>query len=427
MKIIARKVFPKLLKEKGDRKITLLAGARQVGKTTLLRALHGEICTKGKKRGLFLDLDVFSNFEKVGSFDRLVNFLKLNGYEEGQRDFFYLFLDEVQRHPEMGMVMKNAYDTLANVKIYASGSSSIAIKDQAQESLAGRKNMTYVYPLDFEEYLWFLDDKAAIGQLANVGKLRGDGLEKIAGKLRGRLDEFLTFGGYPEVALQKTEKEKVAAIGSIFDMYIKRDLMEYMKAGDVLRVKKLLEYLAINHGQKMKYDEVCSICALSYNEAKEYLETLRETQIISIVSPFFTNKNKELVKVPKVYFVDSGARNYFMNNFNRLDMRGDAGPLLEGHVLSEMAKASGGKAAVNFWQDKNRREVDFIISGGKIVPVEVKFKPALKSDDFIGMRRFMADYPDVKKGYIVNMGRQGSGNGICLVLPYSVEALDAVG
>jgi len=423
MKIIARKVFPKLLEEKQDRKITLLVGARQVGKTTLLRALHEEICTKGKKRGLFLDLDVFSNFEKVGSFDRLVNFLKLNGYEEGQRDFFYLFLDEVQRHPEMGMVMKNAYDALANVKIYASGSSSIAIKDQAQESLAGRKNITYIYPLDFEEYLLFLDDKSAIGQLANVGKLRGGGLEKIAGKLRGHLDGFLTFGGYPDVALQKTEKGKIAAIESIFDLYIKRDLMEYLKAGDVLRVKKLLEYLAINHGQKMKYDEVCSVCSLSYAEAKEYLETLEETQIISAISPFFTNKNKELVKVPKVYFLDSGARNYFMNNFNRLDMRGDAGALLEGHVLAEIVKASGGKAAVNFWQDKNRREVDFIISKEKMVPVEVKFKPALKRDDFIGIRRFMADYSDVKKGYIVSMGQMGREDGIFFVLPYSMDFL----
>jgi predicted AAA+ superfamily ATPase len=420
MKIFARKVFPKLLREKGNRKITLLVGARQVGKTTLLRALHEEICTKGKRRGLFLDLDVFSNFEKVGSFDRLVNTLKLNGYEEGQRDFFYLFLDEVQRHPEMGMVMKNAYDTLANVKIYASGSSSIAIKDQAQESLAGRKNMTYVHPLDFEEYLWFVEDREAARQLANAGKLRGAGLEKVTVRLRERLDEFLTFGGYPDVALQKADREKIAAIESIFDLYIKRDLMEYLKAGDMLRVKRLLEYLAINHGQKMKYEEVCSICGLSYNEAKEYLETLRETQIISIVSPFFTNRNKELVKVPKVYFADSGARNYFMNNFNRPSMRGDAGALLEGHVLSEMAKASGGKLSVNFWQDKNRREVDFVISGGKMVPVEAKFKPSLKRDDFIGIRRFMADYPDVKRGYIVNMGQQGSNDNIRLVLPYSM-------
>ena len=150
-----REVFGELLKQKDSRKISLLIGARQVGKTTLLKQLYEKICSNEKKKGLFLDLDVFTNFEKVSTFENLSNLIKLNGYDEKQEDFFYIFLDEFQRYSDFSIILKNVYDNLKNVKIYASGSSSIKIKNQIQESLAGRKIINKIYPLSFEEYLYF--------------------------------------------------------------------------------------------------------------------------------------------------------------------------------------------------------------------------------------------------------------------------------
>jgi hypothetical protein len=122
-----RKIFGSLLKQSSDKKASFLIGARQVGKTTLLRQLYGEICTTKNNAGIFLDLDIFSNFEKVSSFENLLNFIKINGYDEKQKGCFYLFLDEFQRYGDLSIIIKNVYDTLPNVKIYASGSSSILL------------------------------------------------------------------------------------------------------------------------------------------------------------------------------------------------------------------------------------------------------------------------------------------------------------
>src|SRR3989338_9541661 len=159
-----RKIFDELLKQAKDKKISFLLGPRQVGKTTLLQALYEEFCVAQKYKGVYLDLDIFSNFEKISSFEAFFNYIVLQGYEKKQKQFFYIFLDEFQRYGDLSRIMKNVYDTLPNVKMYASGSSSLHIKAQIQESLAGRKKVNHVYPLDFEEFLWFKEEREGLQQ-----------------------------------------------------------------------------------------------------------------------------------------------------------------------------------------------------------------------------------------------------------------------
>lgn len=217
--------------------------------------------------------------------------------------------------------MKNVYDTLPNVKMYASGSSSLHIKTQIQESLAGRKKINLVYPLDFEEFLWFKEEQDAVVQFKNADKVRGDNFYAAMSKLHVLLSEFLLFGGYPEVVLKTKAEEKIAVLESIFDLYVRKDLVKYLKVKDIIWVKKLIEYIAVNNGQKIKYEEIGKISGLEFLEVQKYLEILKETYLISIIRPFFTNKNKELVKIPKIYFIDMGVRNYFVKNFNALALR----------------------------------------------------------------------------------------------------------
>ena len=69
------------------------------------------------------------------------------------------------------------------------------------------------------------------------------------------LSEFLIFGGYPELVLKKKPEEKMAVLESIFDLYVRKDLVEYLKVKDIMGVKKLIEYVAVNNGQKIKYEE----------------------------------------------------------------------------------------------------------------------------------------------------------------------------
>ena len=235
-------------------------------------------------------MDILSNYEKVNTFESILNTIRLQGYNEKQKEFFYIFLDEFQKHPSLTTIMKNTYDNLKNIKIYASGSSSLAIKNQIQESLAGRKKITEILPLDFEEFLMFKENTEQIFHLKNLHALAGEKLVPVLKGIQTLWEEFLIFGGYPEVVLQKNTDEKKAILESIFDLYVKKDLLDYLKMGKVLNIKKLIEFLAVNHGQKVKYEEASSATSLSFLEIKAHLELLQETYIIEIIRPFYTNK-----------------------------------------------------------------------------------------------------------------------------------------
>jgi len=415
--VLTRKIFKKLKEQAHSRKISLLIGARQVGKTTLLKELHNQLSKSNNC--LFIDLDIFSNYEKISSFETLINSLKLTGYNKSQKDFFYLFLDEFQRHPALAKIMKNVYDNTQNVKIYASGSSSLTIKDQIQESLAGRKIINEIYPLDFEEFLIFKKKTVLVENLNNIKKLDGNGLFASLKEYYNSMIEFMVFGGYPEVVLKKTKKEKIIVLESIFDLYVKKDLVEYLNIEKILGVKKLIEFLAVNNGKKTKYEEITQITYFHLNELKKYLEILEETYLIKTIRPFYTNKNKELVKIPKIYFIDNGVRNYFINNFNDVNIRDDAGFLFESFILAEIIKS--GQKKINFWQDKNMREVDFVIEKeGKIIPIEVKFKKKLKSEDFYGINAFLNSHKQIKTAFLLNLDSQKKEKNIQLLQPYLV-------
>jgi hypothetical protein len=412
-----RKIFQSLLKQKKDKKVSLLIGARQVGKTTILKALHKELSAGSK--AVFLDLDIYSNYERVNTFENFVNTLKLNGYDENQSELFYVFLDEFQRYPGLTLIIKNIYDNFDNIKIYASGSSSIKIKNEIQESLAGRKRTNNIYPLSFEEFLWFKEDEDAIQHLHNIRELKGKQLKQPTSKLLVYLTEFMVSGGYPEVVL---ENDKAGVLESIFDLYVKKDLLEYLDVSKISLAKRLIEYLAINNGQKIKYNDIGQVCSLRYKDVLDYVELLKETYLIIDLRPFFSNKNSELVKIPKIYFMDNGVRNYFINNFNPVNMRNDSGFLFEGFVLSELLKSGIKTDVIKFWQDKNKHEVDIVLDFiRKQIPIEIKYKENLKHEDFLGLKAFCAMYPKTHTPFLINLNRQEQDKKYELILPYDLS------
>jgi uncharacterized protein len=395
-----RKHYPELLKEKNNKEISIIIGARQVGKTTILKELQKELSKTNKT--LFLDLDILSNAEKIQNFETLLNYLKLNGYEEKQKEFFYLFFDEFQRYTDVSILMKNIYDNTDNIKVYATGSSSLQIKNSIQESLAGRKKIHYLYPLDFEEYLWFKEDEEAIKYYNNMPKVQGENI--VIGKLKLFLEEFMIYGGYPAVVLAETPKEKKEKLNNIFDLYVKKELIEYLAIKKILGAKKVIEYLAINNGQKTQYEEITNRCELSTYEVKQFIEVLNETFITTELRPFFTNKNKELVKTPKIYFIDNGVRNYFINNFNPTTLRGDVGFLFEGYIISELLKAN--IKYLKYWQNKKKQEVDIIIDNvSEQIAIEIKYKEKLKTEDYKNLDVFKQEYPEAILK-LINLGTQ---------------------
>ncbi|MBU0570534.1 MAG: ATP-binding protein [Candidatus Omnitrophica bacterium] len=415
-----RKVFKKLLSEAGKKKVSVVLGPRQTGKTTAIKFIHEALTGRGRASSVFLDLDIYSNFEKVSTYENALATFKLAGYNGRGSRKFYVFLDEFQRYKDLSIIIKNIYDHHKNIKIYATGSSSLAIKHKIQESLAGRKIITHLYPLDFEEFLHFKGREELVTQVKNVPALSGKNLFAAARELFAGLEEFIIFGGYPEAVLSDKKQTKIEILRSIFDLYVKKELVEYLKLDKIPEVKKLIQYLAVNNAQKIKYQNIAQVAGLSQKTVKIYIELLKETFLIVEVKPFFTNKNKELVKIPKVYFLDPGVANFFINNFNGFELRKDAPFLFENYVISELIKGGIEADTIKFWQDKNQTEIDFVIEGrGALTAIEVKFKQSLTASDLSAFDIFRRDYSGARC-FLVNLSSQETFKNIKALLPYKV-------
>ncbi len=416
-----RTIYPTLAQQRDNRKITILIGPRQVGKTTLMRRLCEQF--SAEHSCLMLDLDIYTHYEQVSSYENLVNTLKLNGYRPDQKESFILFLDEFQRYADISSVLKAVHDHHPNIKIYASGSSTLAINEKIQESLAGRKRIVRIYPLSFGEYLHFRGLDNLGEKLLNLATVKSDRLDCLLPDVYEEFYRFLLYGGYPEVAQVKTQ-EAAEVLASIFDLYVKKDLIDFLKVERIKHAKTLIRYLAVNHGQETSYSKLAQVAAIDEKTAKNYVEILSETFIVTIHPPWFTNRNKELVKTPKIYFLDNGVRNFFINNFNAHDMRHDSPYLFEGYVISELIKLGVDNHQIKFWRTKNRQEVDLILDvGGKQVPVEIKYKNHLKPSDYKGLKSYRKAYPDCFQPFMVNLASNMTSNGIRHLSPFDVGSL----
>ncbi len=390
-----RKIYSKLIKNINNKKIIILMGARQVGKTTLMKAIFESV--KKENKSAFIDMDISSNMEIGGSLEKFLDFLALNGYHKKLKKFF-VFIDEFQRVPEMAKVLKNIYDHYPNIKIFASGSSSLAIKTNIKESLAGRKFIFEIFPLDFEEFLAFKQDKLAKKYYKNIRKIKG-GEISLPAKLNRYLEEFLMFGGYPEVVLTGEIETKKMILGSIFDLYIEKDIMAFSGIENISAFKKIIELLAVLNGQLLNYNQLAKDAGVHNKTVRSYLSLLEGTYLTKIIKPFYSNKKKEITKSPKIYFIDNGVRNYFLNNYNALNKRVDKGQIWESYILQELVKDNLGP--IKFWRTKQGSEVDFVMEKENIIPIEVKYISSGKSDDYRNMINFLDEYK-IRTGFILS-------------------------
>ncbi|MEA3332015.1 MAG: ATP-binding protein [Pseudomonadota bacterium] len=416
-----RQIYPALERQKNNGKITILIGPRQVGKTTLLRRLYNQF--NSDHHCLFLDLDIYSHYEQVSSYENLINTLKLSGYQALQQKLFILFLDEFQRYSDISRALKSVCDHHPNIKIYASGSSSLAINEQIHESLAGRKRILRIYPLSFQEYLHFCGRDDINEKLQKVSIIQCNNLDALLPDAFEEFYRFLIYGGYPEVA-QVDEREKREVLASIFDLYVKKDLVDFLKIDRIKHAKTLIRHLAVNHGRETSYSRLAQVATIDEKTAKNYVEILMETFVVTVHSPWFMNRNKELVKTPKIYFLDNGLRNFFINNFNPHDMRQDSSFLFEGYVISELIKSGVMPDQIKFWRTKNRQEVDLILDdGGELKPVEIKYKKCLKSTDYRGLKAYRKAYPNCNYLYLVNLTNNSMTGEVQHLSPFDLDQL----
>ena len=391
-----RKLENTILEYLGKREILAIVGPRQSGKTTLLEKIQ-----TGLKNSVFLN---FEDKEVLELFETdIKNFAKkyFNNYK-------YIFIDEFQHSKNGGKNLKYLYDFYDKNKIIISGSSAIDLTIYAIKFLVGRIFVFNLYQLDFEEFLNFkqqdllsvyldykkdLDLKYGKINFLNISTTLNNQFNKI-------LEEFLLWGGYPRVVLAKDEKEKRIILKNIYNTYFLRDIRDTLGLIDDFKLAKLIKALAIQAGQLVEYNELGQISGYDYLTLKKYLNILEKTFICMPLVPFFQNKRKEIVKNPKLYFFDTGIRNYIVNDFKNLSDRADASSLYENFVFNQLTKQ---EIIINFWRTKAGAEVDFILEiNAEKVPLEIKsnLKKAVLTKS---LNAFMEDY---KSKYAIVLSKE---------------------
>lgn len=388
--MIARKIKKKIVDSLKLKEITILIGARQIGKTTILKEIIKELGNT-----LYFNLDIEQDNKYFNSQQEFLNKIQL---EVGSKKA-YIFIDEIQRKEDAGLFLKGLYDMDLPHKFIATGSGSIELKEKIGEALTGRKYLIEMSSVNFDE---FVDYKTKYKYTKRLVAFYS--VEKLKTKLL--LDEYLRFGGYPAVVTADTILRKKEIMNEIFVSYITKDISYLLGVKYPDKFVKLIQLLAVQTGGILNYSKLSQDVGIRQETLKTYLWYAQQTFIISIVKPFFTNAKKEITKSPNIYFNDIGMCNFSRSNFNS-----DAvdGMMFQNFIYLKLkTKYEKGLSKINYWRTKDKAEVDFIIHTQEgIVPVEVKYSELKKAAITRSFRSFINKYAP-KKAFVINVSLEES-------------------
>lgn len=298
--------------KKPDKKIVFLWGARQTGKSTILKYLYEKL------GGVYLNFDDLNDWR---GFEPSLEQLKLLiTMKSGNKKSRYIFIDEVQNKPESTVAIKLLTDNTDYV-VVATGSSELKAKTQEFDTLAGRYREYALFPLTIDE-------------LANFGDEKYDLVDKVTKLEKNywstKLDELMIYGGYPRVALvkNKIEELKMIAINSVL-----KDIVNIYDLRNEALAHKMLQLLSTQIGNLINENELASSLGASRETVKNYLEIFSKNRIVYLLEPWKNNKRRSYLNRKKVYFYDLGIRNVLIDDFRPLELRPDAGAVWENLMI----------------------------------------------------------------------------------------------
>jgi hypothetical protein len=251
------------------------------------------------------------------------------------------------------------YDTYEDkVKVIATGSSAFYINKDFKDSLAGRKKIFELYSLNFEEFLHFKQRDELIDDLVLMRKShKNQPLNKHL--LYNLFNEYLNYGGYPAVVLQKNEEDKKELLQELINSYMRKDVLE-SNLKDELKFFQLTQLLASQTGSLVNTNSLGLALKLSSGAIDNYLYLLQKCFHIHLLKPKHSNVLKEITKMPKVYFNDLGLRNILIKQFGHIDNRTDKGEVIENYAYTRLREIYQ-QNDIHFWRTADGNEVDFIV------------------------------------------------------------------
>ncbi len=314
------------LKPSKRRKVITLFGARQVGKSTLMKSVFRRL--KGEKE--FLNGD-FADDRAMLTPERAA-LHRLAGHLD------YLFIDEAQNIPETGRVLKLLHDEFSELQVVASGSSSFDLRKRTGEPLTGRRRVLEMAPVSLAER------------------------KPSATNLSTSIEDGMVYGGYPEVVTSESPREKEEYLRQLVADYLLRDILTQVEVNRA-KLHDLLRLVALQIGSEVSLNELGRNLNMDVKTVDRYLGLLEDSFVIMRLGGFSRNLRKEVAKSRKIFFLDNGVRNALLNAFEPLPLRGDTGNLWENYLVVERRKRNaceGVAVSTYFWRTYDRQEIDYV-------------------------------------------------------------------
>ncbi|MDZ4757600.1 MAG: ATP-binding protein [Bacteroidota bacterium] len=334
-------------KNLSKQKVSILLGARRVGKTEILQAIYESrkdttLWLNGEDR----DTEVLLERRSEANYRKL-----LAGYN-------LLIIDEAQYIEDVSRKVKLMIDTIKPLHIIITGSSAFDLS-QMGEPLVGRSITYHLYPL------------------AQMEWKQNENLLQI----KQNLEDRLIYGSYPELSSIENDDDKAIYLKELVNTYLLKDILIFEQINNSQKLRDLLKLIAYQVGSEVSLDEIGKQLGMSKNTVSRYLDLLAKAFVIYSRSGYSNNLRKEIVKSKKWYFVDNGVRNAIINDFRPAALRSDIGILWEQYILGERIKYNEYKQIHTesyFWRTYDQQEIDLIEQKNKkLSAFECKWKDTI--------------------------------------------------
>jgi len=395
--------------------ITAILGARQTGKTTLIKKLRSQV--KQKSFYYLLD-DAMLRGQIQNDFYYLQKDIetKLHTTIGKIQEEIYVFIDEAQKAPEIFELLKIWHDEIGNrIKIIISGSSSLEIQKKSAESLAGRVQYIYLSPLTLGELLPFKLQLPTVRVIPDLQKIDLTAIAELyAPYYKNRHEtelffkEMLVFGFLP--AIWKNDKlDKFGHLRSVVNTYLEKDIRSLGLVRELGNFQKLLSILGIQTGQIINYENLSRQTQINVKTIKAYFAILESTFSLELLLPD-TSPLDQMVKSPKAYLYDLGIANFLAKRTsidNVLDSKSSGG-IFESAILNTLLsfmKNETVPSRVYYWRDYAGHEIDFILRfGEEIIPIEVTLDSGIEKKKWQNLKYFLEKNQSVKRVFMIYQG-----------------------
>ena len=376
-----RAIFHSIFPQLKHKNAIVITGMRQVGKTTLMHQLAN--AWDGKYSWFDFDnpLDhmLFENINYKVIFEDLQ---RSTGAKTGER--FLVCIDEIQNFPEITKIIKYLIDHY-DVKFIVTGSSNYYLRNLFPESLSGRKFLFILHPLSYREYLHFKNLLPETELQPNAGEVFNTHSLASIHQRRESYDQYMEFGGFPEVALTGDENTKKLILKNIFASFFEKDIRVFNELKDVKELRDLIILLGPRNGNILDVTRLSSELGINRVKVYNYLEFLEGVFFLKLIPKFTHSIDRSVAGGKKVYFSDTGILN--------LVTKTSTGQLLETTVANQLQHYG----RVSYFNKRNTAEIDFILNDE--IALEVKQK-AIEPD--IQKLEKLANNLSIQKYYIVS-------------------------